>query len=134
MARPLRIDLPNAAYYVTSRALEGQGMVRDKEDCGKWLERLDAVATRRRWRVVAFVVMPSHYHLLVETPEGDLSAGMHDLNSGYATAFNYRHGRRGPLLEGRFRAILIEPGYRYWEISRHVQRVGRCEAELGLRK
>ncbi len=91
MARPLRVDLPNAAYYVTSRGLEGQGMVRDEEDCGKWLEWLDGVARRR-------------------------------------------HGRRGPLLEGRFKAILIEPGYRYWEISRHVQRVGRCEAELGLRK
>jgi len=97
MARKLRIDLPNAAYYVTSRGLEGQGIVRDEVDCGKWFERLGGVATRRHWRVVACVVMQSHYHLLVETPEGDLSAGMHDLNSGYATAFNHRHGRRGPL-------------------------------------
>ncbi|MBM4030802.1 MAG: hypothetical protein FJ291_03355 [Planctomycetes bacterium] len=119
MARPLRIDLPNAAYYVTSRGLEGQGIVRDEEDCGRWLARLDAVA-RRRWRVVAFVVMQSHHHLLVETPEANLSAGMHDLNAGYAMAFNCRHGRHGPLFAGRFKAILIEPGYRYWEISRHI--------------
>jgi len=94
--------------------------VRDEEDCGRWLARLDAVARRRRWRVVAFVVMPSHYHLLVETPGGDLSAGMHDLNAGYAMAFNWRHGRHGPLFAGRFKAILVEPGYRYWEISRHI--------------
>ncbi|MBM4037570.1 MAG: addiction module toxin RelE, partial [Planctomycetes bacterium] len=120
MARPLRIELPGAAYYVTSRGLEGQGIVRDEEDCGRWLARLDAVATRRRWRVVAFAVMQSHHHLLVETPEANLSAGMHDLNAGYAMAFNWRHGRHGPLFAGRFKAILIEPGYRYWEISRHI--------------
>jgi REP element-mobilizing transposase RayT len=120
MARLLRIEIPGAAYYVTSRGLEGQGIARDEVDCAKWFERLDGVARRRRWRVAACVVMPSHYHLLVETPEGDLSAGMHDLNAGYATAFNRRHGRRGPLLAGRFKAILIEPGYRTWEISRHI--------------
>ena len=131
MAHPLRIEIENGVYYVTSRGLEGQGIVRDAQDCGKWFERLDGVATRRRWRVFACVVMPGHYHLLVETPEADLSAGMHDLNSGYATAFNHRYGRSGPLLRGRFKAILVEPGYRYWEISRHIHlnpvRVGRAK-------
>ncbi len=146
MARPLRIDLPNGVYYVTSRGLERQGIARDEQDCARWFELLGAVATRRRWRVFALVMMPSHYHLLLETPEGDLSAGMHDLNSGYASAFNRRYGRRGPLFAGRFKAILVEPGYRYWELSRHmhlnpvragqVKRpqdwpFGSCEAYLG---
>ncbi|HUT33237.1 MAG TPA: helix-turn-helix domain-containing protein [Planctomycetota bacterium] len=120
MARPLRIEVPNGVYYVTSRGLEGRGIVRDERDCAKWFELLDAVATRHRWRVFACVLMPSHFHLLIETPDADLSAGMHDLNSGYATAFNHRHGRRGPLLQGRFKAILVEPGYHYWELSRHI--------------
>jgi hypothetical protein len=56
MARPLRIELPNSVYYVTSRALEGQGMVRDEQDCAKWFARLDAVATRHRWRVFACAI------------------------------------------------------------------------------
>ncbi|HUT34919.1 MAG TPA: helix-turn-helix domain-containing protein [Planctomycetota bacterium] len=146
MARALRIDVPDGVYYVTSRGLEGQGIVRDETDCGKWFGLLDAVATRRRWRVFACVLMPSHFHLFLETPDADLSAGMHDLNSGYAAAFNRRHGRSGPLLRGRFKAILIEPGYRCWELSRHIHLnpvraglvkrpqdypYGSCEAYLG---
>ncbi len=146
MARPLRIEVPDGAYYVTSRGLERQGIARDKQDCAKWFELLGAVATRRRWRVFALVMLPSHFHLLVETPEGDLSAGMHDLDSGYATAFNHRYGRRGALFQGRFKAILVEPGYRYWELSRHIHLnpvrlghakrpqdwpFGSCEAYLG---
>ena len=100
MARLLRIEIPNGVYYVSTRGLERQGIVRDEGDCAKWFQLLDAVATRRRWRVFAWAMMPSHFHLLLETPDGDLSAGMHDLNSGYATAFNRRHGRSGPLRGG----------------------------------
>jgi len=54
--------------------------------------------------------MGNHFHLFLQTPHADLSAGMHDLNSGYVSAFNRRHGRCGPLLGGRFKAILIERG------------------------
>jgi REP element-mobilizing transposase RayT len=81
MARPLRIDLPDGVYHVTSRGLERREIVYDDRDRRKWLERLGAVATRRRWRVFARVLMGNHYHLFLQTPDADLSAGMHDLNS-----------------------------------------------------
>ena len=67
MARPLRIEMPNGVYHVTSRGLERRAIALDEKDGRKWLELLDAVATRRRWRVFAWVLMGNHYHLFPET-------------------------------------------------------------------
>jgi REP element-mobilizing transposase RayT len=120
MARPLRIEMPDGVYHVTSRGLERRPIVLDDQDRRHWAGLLDAVATRRRWRVLAWVLMDNHAHLFLRTPDGDLSAGMHDLNSGYVTGFNRRHERCGPLLQGRFKAILVESGYHYWELSRYI--------------
>ena len=120
MARPLRVDVPGGVYHVTSRGLEGRAIVRDDADRAKWLELLDRVAARRRWRVFAWALMSNHFHLFLETPEADLSPGMHDLNSGFASAFNRRHGRSGHLLQGRFKAILVERAPHGWELSRYI--------------
>lgn len=120
MARPLRVDIPGGVYHVTSRGLERRAIVRDDADRSKWLELLDRVASRRRWRVFAWALMTNHFHLFLETPEADLSPGMHDLNSGYASAFNRRHRRPGHLLQGRFKAILVERAAHGWELSRYV--------------
>ena len=120
MARPLRIEMPDGVYHVTSRGLERRSIVRDEVDREKWLGLLDRVATRRGWRVFAWVLMGNHFHLFLRTPEGDLSAGMHDLNAGYVSFFNRRHCRVGPLLQGRFKAILVERDCYYDELSRYV--------------
>ena len=120
MARPLRIDIADGVYHVTSRGLERRAIVCDDVDRGKWSDLLDRVATRRRWRVFAWALMGNHYHLFLQTPDANLSAGMHDLNSGYVSWHNRRHGRCGPLLQGRFKAILVESGRHEWELSRYV--------------
>ena len=120
MARPLRIEMADGVYHVTSRGLERREIVRDDRDRARWLEMLGEVAARREWRVLAWALMDNHFHLFLRTPRPDLSAGMHDLNSGYATRFNRRHGRVGPLLQGRFKAIIVESRYHYWELSRYV--------------
>jgi len=120
MARPLRIDVGDGLYHVTSRGLERREVVADGVDREKWLDLLDRVARRCRWRVFAWVLMGNHYHLFLRTPDPNLSAGMHDLNSGYVSWHNRRHGRCGPLLQGRFQAILVESGRHEWELSRYV--------------
>lgn len=120
MARPLRIEMNDATYHVTSRGLERRAIARDDRDRRKWLEFLDTVARRRDWRVHAWALMNNHYHVFLQTPHGDLSAGMHDLNAGYVSWFNVRHQRRGPLLQGRYHAVLVERGYHYWELSRYI--------------
>lgn len=78
---------------------------RDRED---WLRLLDRVATRSNWRVFSGVLVGNHFNLFPRTPEPNLSAGMHDLNSGYASLFNRRYRRVGSLFQGRFKAILVE--------------------------
>jgi len=120
MARPLRIDIPNGLYHVTSRGLERRAIVGQDRDREHWLELLGRVAARRQWRVLAWALLENHFHLFVRTPQADLSAGMHDLNSGYATAFNHRRGRVGPLFQGRFKGIVVESGRHEWELSRYI--------------
>jgi len=120
MARPLRIEIEDGVYHVTSRGLERRRIVRDDSDRRKWVDLLDVVAKRRDWRVLAWALMDNHYHLFVRTPHADLSAGMHDLNAGFVSWFNRRHQRNGPLLAGRFKAILVEREHHYWELSRYV--------------
>ncbi|MBM4042418.1 MAG: hypothetical protein FJ290_28330, partial [Planctomycetes bacterium] len=61
-----------------------------------------------------------HFHLFLQTPDADLSPGMHDLESGYASGFNRRHERRGPLFQGRFHALLVERDAHDWELTRYV--------------
>jgi REP element-mobilizing transposase RayT len=81
---------------------------------------LDQVVTRCGWRVFAWVLMTNHFHLFVRTPEANLSAGVHDLNSGYASLFNRRYRRAGSLFQGRFKAVLVESETHSWELSRYI--------------
>ena len=112
--------MPGGEYHVTSRGLQRRVIARDDVDRTRWLGLLGDVVRRRDWRVLAWVLMDNHFHLFVRTPGGDLSAGMHDLNSGYASFFNRRHGRCGPLYQGRFKGIVVEPGRHHWRLSRYV--------------
>ena len=120
MARPLRIDVENGLYHVTSRGWERRVMVRDDRDRQRWLQLLDRVAARCGWRVFAWVLMSNHFHLYLRTPRPNLSAGMHDLNSGYASGFNRRYRRCGALFQGRFQAVLVENDSHALELTRYV--------------
>ena len=107
MARPLRIDLRGGVYHVTSRGLERREIVCDDRDRAKWVDLVDGVARRRRWRVFAWALMTNHYHLFLETPDADLSAGMHDLNSGYVFGVQPPPRALRPLAPG---AVQRHPG------------------------
>jgi REP element-mobilizing transposase RayT len=120
MARPLRIDLQHGLYHVTSRGWERRAIVRDDRDRQRWLELLDRVATRCGWRVFAWALMSNHFHLYLRTPQPNLSAGMHGLNSGHASAFNRRYGRGGALFQGRFKAVLVEDESHDLELTRYI--------------
>ena len=120
MARPLRIDIPHGIYHVTSRGLERRSIVSDDLDRQRWTDLLGGVASRRDWRLYAWALMDNHYHLFLRVPHADLSQGMHDLNSAYVSMYNRRHRRCGPLLQGRFKGILVQSNYHYWELSRYV--------------
>lgn len=120
MARPLRIDIEDGLYHVTSRGWERRVVVRDDRDRQRWLELLERVATRCGWRVFAWALLDNHFHLYLRTPQPNLSAGMHDLNSGYASFFNRRHRRCGALFQGRFKAVLVEDDSHATELTRYL--------------
>jgi len=120
MARPLRIELPGGLYHVMSRGNERRAMVRDDADRQRRLDWLERTVETYGWRLHAFVLMANHEHLFVETPEPNLSAGMHLLNSSYTGYFNLRHRRAGHLFQGRFKAHLIEQEGYFTELSRYL--------------
>lgn len=120
MTRPLRLEYPGAVWHVTSRGNERKDVYRDDEDRTKFLSVLGRVAELYRWTVHAWVLMGNHYHLLLETPQPTLSRGMRQLNGVYAQAFNRRHRRAGHLLQGRFKAILVEKDAHLLELCRYI--------------
>lgn len=120
MARPLRLEYPGAIYHVTARGHERSRVFGSDRDRERWLELLGWAANRERWQVHAYCLMSNHYHLLVETPEGGISAGVHALNSRYAQWFNRRTQRHGHLFDGRFRAVLVQKERHLTELVRYI--------------
>jgi REP element-mobilizing transposase RayT len=108
MPRPLRIQIPGAVYHVTNRGNGRQAIFADAADARAFMALLEEIATPLGWRFHAFCLMTNAYHLVVHTPEPNLSAGMQALSARYTQAFNRRHRRDGQLFRGRFHAILIE--------------------------
>jgi REP element-mobilizing transposase RayT len=120
MARPLRIEYDGALYHVTSRGNERKPIFRDDADRKLFLNTLSQVTDRFHWLCHAYCLMINHYHLLVETPDGNLSKGMRQLNGVYTQAFNRRHDRVGHLFQGRFKAILVQKDSHFLEVCRYI--------------
>jgi len=95
MARPLRIEYPGAVYHVTSRGDRREDIYLGTEDRRDWLGVLGVVCRRFNWTVHAWCQMTNHFHLLVETPDGNLGQGMRHLNGAYTQRFNRRHRLSG---------------------------------------
>jgi putative transposase len=120
MARPLRIEYDGALYHITSRGNERKAIFRGDEDRLGFLDTLQKVNERFNWICHAYCLMNNHYHLIVETPDGNLSMGMRQLNGIYTQDFNRRHHRVGHVFQGRYKAILIEKESYLVEVSRYV--------------
>ena len=120
MARPLRIEFPNALYHITSRGNRGEDIYLSDQDRGAFLNILQQVRERYNWVCHSYCLMSNHYHLLVETPEANLSRGMRHLNGVYTQRFNHAHRRDGHLFQGRYKAILVQKDAYLLELSRYI--------------
>jgi REP element-mobilizing transposase RayT len=120
MARPIRLELPDAIYHVTTRGNGGGDIFADDQDRQQFLTVLAEVVSRAGWIVYAYVLMDNHYHLLIETPNSNLSRGMRQLNGVYTQRFNSRHGTGGQVFQGRFKAILVERNGFLLELCRYI--------------
>ena len=120
MARPLRLQFPGGIYHVAARGNDRQEIFLDDEDRSRFLIVLASVVVRYRVRCHAYCLMGNHYHLLLETPEGNLSATMRQLNGVYTQRFNRRHERCGHVLQGRFGAELVRRDAHLYEACRYI--------------
>ena len=120
MARPLRIELAGGLYHVTSRGDRRENIYDDDKDRGEWIDILGRVCERYNWRCHAYCLMDNHYHIIVETAEGNLSKGMRQMNGVYTQYFNRQYNRVGHVFQGRYKAILIERDTYLLELSRYV--------------
>jgi REP element-mobilizing transposase RayT len=121
MARKPRVQIADVIYHVTSRAVDKRpifGVVSGDREF--FLVLLQLVVMRCGWRLHAYCLMGNHFHLLVETPDANLAAGMQFLKSRYAIWFNTNTGREGALFERRYRSELVEREAHAYELTRYI--------------
>jgi putative transposase len=120
MSRPLRIEYPDAVYHVTSRGNARNDIFLSDSDRESFLAVLSGVVRRFNWLCHAYCLMDNHYHLLIETPDGNLSKGMRQLNGVYTQKYNWHHTKTGHVFQGRYKAILVEKDSYLLELCRYV--------------
>ena len=120
MGRPIRIQYPGALYHVTSRGNERRDIFMDGDDRRKFLGIISDYHDRYGIVLHCYVFMDNHYHLVLETPLGNLVKVMHGLNSSYTGYFNRRYARTGHVFQGRYKAIVVDKDAYLLELSRYV--------------
>ncbi len=115
-----RLLAPETTYHVTSRGNEKRNIARDDADWEVLTGYIDRVVRKRGWLVQTFCFMPNHLHLVLRTPEPDLSDGMREVLGDYARDFNDRHDRTGHLFQGRFYSGVIKDDPQHMEVMRYV--------------
>jgi len=120
MARPLRIEFPGAFYHVMARGNEKQEIYWDDKDRIKFLEYLETASERYGARIHCYCLMGNHYHLLLETPDGNLSQIMRFVNGSYSSYFNKRHERAGHVFQGRYKSLLVDADAYCLTVSRYI--------------
>ena len=120
MSRALRIEYAGALYHVTSRGDRREDIYEDDVDRQAFMELLEDVCNSYNWDCHAYCLMSNHYHLLLETPDANLSKGMRQLNGVYSQKYNVRHKKVGHVFQGRYTAILVEKESYLLELSRYI--------------
>lgn len=137
MARPPRIEVENGIFHVATRAVDATFAYRAGVDRLDFLDLLWTSVGTYEWNCQSYCLMGTHYHLIVQTPQANLAAGMQMLNGRYAQRFNWRYKRRGHLFGGRFMSVHIQDethlmaAHRY--VARNPVRAGLCAAPADWR-
>ena len=135
MARPWRIQYPDAIYHVTSRGNNRQEIFLEDEDRRLFLDTLAAVISRFNLHLFAFCLMSNHFHLFLRTPQANLSRAMQWLIGTYTRRFLGRHRRGGHLFQGRFKAALVADEGHWLNLSLYLHlnpvRAGLVEDPAG---
>ncbi len=125
MARPLRIQYPGAVYHVTCRGNERQDIFKDDADRKRFLQILIQSVNIYSVKLFSYVLMSNHFHLLIETPKGNLAEFMRKFNITYTGYYNRRHDRVGHLYQGRYKSILVDKNEYLSILSRYIHLNGQ---------
>jgi putative transposase len=120
MSRPIRLEFPDALYHITSRGDRREDIYDDDADREAFLKIFSKVIEQNNWYCYSYCLMSNHYHLLVQTPDANLSKGMRQLNGIYTQYYNRRHGLTGHLFQGRYKSILVDQDAYLLELSRYI--------------
>jgi putative transposase len=107
-ARKLRVEYPGAIYHVMNRGDRREPIFQDDADRKRFRETLDEACVRGGWQVHAYCLMSNHFHLVVETPQPTLVAGMKWFLGTYTGRFNRRHKVFGHLFSGRYKSLIVD--------------------------
>ena len=120
MARPLRIEYPGALYHVAARGNERKRIYFTKRDYLKFREYIKDAQEKYGCLLHVYVFMTNHYHMILETPQANISKVMHFINGSYTNYINKKRDRSGHLFQGRYKAILIDKDNYLLELSRYI--------------
>jgi len=120
MARPLRIEYPGAYYHLINRGNAGEKIFKSIRDREKFLEYLAKAVERFGIVIHTYCLMSNHYHIIVETPQANLSTAIQWLNVSYAAYYNKKRQRSGHLFQGRFKALLVDADEYLSQLSRYI--------------
>jgi len=120
VARPLRIEYEGAFYHITARGNERKRIFFGKGDYDKFKEYLLEAQDKFGYRLHCYVLMGNHYHLVIETPNGNMNKVLHYVNGSYANYINKKRNRSGHLLQGRYKGILVDRDAYLLELSRYL--------------
>jgi len=122
MSRPLRIEYPDAWYHIMNRGRRYEAIFENKNDYSIFLDLLQETIEIFHIKVSAFCLMQNHYHLLIQTPEANISRSMRHINGVYTQRFNKIHGYDGHLFRGRYKSILIDADSYLLQVMRYIHR------------
>ena len=122
MARPLRIEYPGAWYHVMNRGRRSEKIFHDRHDYQAFVELLEESSEIWNVRVAAYALMTNHYHILVQTPDANISRCMRHINGVYTQRYNRRHCCDGQLFRGRYKSILVGGGSYLLQLVRYIHR------------
>ncbi len=122
MSRPLRIAYPDAWYHVMNRGRRAEEIFSDEPDYLLFTALLKETSEMWNIRIAAYCLVPNHYHMLVQTPEANISRSMRHLNGVYTQRYNARHKCDGQLFRGRYKSMLIDTNTYLLQVVRYIHR------------
>ena len=122
MSRPLRLEYPDAWYHVMNRGGRAEKIFLNKADYSAFLELLVESAEMWNVRIAAYCMVPNHYHILLQTPDANLSRFMRHVDGVYTQRFNRSHHYDGQLFRGRYKSILLDADSYLLQLVRYIHR------------